>query len=56
MYDHRVLRRIFGPNRDEVAGDWRRLQNEELHVCFNRYYYNDQVKENGMGRACSMHG
>jgi len=26
-----VLRRIFGPRRDEVMGDWRRLHNEELN-------------------------
>jgi hypothetical protein len=26
-----VLRRIFGPNRDEVTGDWRKLHNEELN-------------------------
>jgi hypothetical protein len=26
-----VLRRIFGPKRDEVTGDWRKLNNEELH-------------------------
>jgi hypothetical protein len=26
-----VLRRIFGPTRDEVTGDWRELRNEELH-------------------------
>jgi hypothetical protein len=26
-----VLRRIFGPKREEVTGDWRRLHNEELH-------------------------
>jgi hypothetical protein len=26
-----VLRRIFGPRRDEVRGDWRRLHNEELN-------------------------
>jgi hypothetical protein len=25
------MRSIFGPKREEVAGDWRRLQNEELH-------------------------
>jgi hypothetical protein len=31
VFDNRVLRRIFGPKREEVAGDWRRLQNEELH-------------------------
>jgi hypothetical protein len=26
-----VLRRIFGPKRDEVTGEWRKLHNEELH-------------------------
>jgi hypothetical protein len=26
-----VLRRIFGPKRDEVIGGWRKLRNEELH-------------------------
>jgi hypothetical protein len=26
-----VLRRIFGPKREDVAGEWRRLHNEELH-------------------------
>jgi hypothetical protein len=29
--ENRVLRRIFGPKREEVAGSWRRLHNEELH-------------------------
>jgi hypothetical protein len=29
--ENRALRRIFGPKREEVAGDWRRLHNEELH-------------------------
>jgi hypothetical protein len=28
---NRVLRRIFGPKRDEVTGEWRILHNEELH-------------------------
>jgi hypothetical protein len=27
-----VLKRIFGPKRDEVTGEWRKLHNEELHV------------------------
>jgi hypothetical protein len=31
VIENRVLRRIFGPKRDEVAGDWRKLHNEELH-------------------------
>jgi len=31
VYENRELRRIFGPKREEVARDWRRLYNEELH-------------------------
>jgi hypothetical protein len=30
-FENRVLRKIFGPKREEVAGEWRRLHNEELH-------------------------
>jgi hypothetical protein len=33
-----VLRRIFGPMRDEVTGEWRRLHNEELHNLYEMYY------------------
>jgi hypothetical protein len=31
VFESRVLRRIFGPKRDAVTGEWRKLQNEELH-------------------------
>ena len=31
MFESMVLRRIFGPRRDEVTGEWRRLHNEELN-------------------------
>jgi hypothetical protein len=31
VLEKRVLRRIFGPKREEVSGGWRRLPNEELH-------------------------
>jgi hypothetical protein len=31
----RVLRRIFGPKRDEVTGGWRKLHNEELHGLYS---------------------
>ena len=31
VFENRVLRRIFGPRRDEVTGEWTRLHNEELH-------------------------
>jgi hypothetical protein len=35
MFENRVLRRIFGPKRDEVTGDWRKLHNEELHGLYS---------------------
>jgi hypothetical protein len=31
VFENRVLRRVFGPKRDEVTGEWRKLHNEELH-------------------------
>jgi hypothetical protein len=31
VFENRVLRRIFGPKRDEVTGGWRKLHNQELH-------------------------
>jgi hypothetical protein len=34
VFENRVLRRIFGPKRDEVTGEWRKLQNEELHILY----------------------
>jgi hypothetical protein len=40
VFENRVPRRIFGPKRDEVTGDWRKLHNEELHyfVLLPKYY------------------
>jgi hypothetical protein len=31
IFENRVLRRIFGPMRDDVTGSWRKLHNEEHH-------------------------
>ena len=31
VFENRVLRRIFGPKRDGVTGEWRKLRNEELN-------------------------
>jgi hypothetical protein len=31
VFENRVLRRIFGPERDEVIGGWRKLHNGDLH-------------------------
>jgi hypothetical protein len=35
VFEHRVLRRIFGPKRDEETGGWRQLHNEELHKLYS---------------------
>jgi hypothetical protein len=35
VFENRVLRRIFGPKRDEATGDWRRLRNEELNDLYS---------------------
>ena len=35
MFENRVLRRIFGPKRDEVTGEWRKLHKEELNDLYS---------------------
>jgi hypothetical protein len=35
MFENGVLRRIFGPKKDEVIGEWRKLHNEELHDLYS---------------------
>ena len=35
MFENRVLWRIFGPKRDEVTGEWRKLHNEELNDLYS---------------------
>jgi hypothetical protein len=35
VFENRVLRRIFGPKRDEVTGGWRKLHNEEHHNLYS---------------------
>jgi hypothetical protein len=35
VFEDRVLRRIFGPKRDEVTGEWRKLHNEELRDLYS---------------------
>jgi hypothetical protein len=55
-----VLRRIFGPKRDEETGGWRKLHNEELHKLYSSpsiiSFLNNQVKKNEIGGACSTNG
>ena len=35
VFENRMLRRIFGPRRDEVTGEWRKLHNEELNNLYS---------------------
>jgi hypothetical protein len=35
VFEDRVLRRVFGPKRDEVTGEWRKLHNEELNDLYS---------------------
>jgi hypothetical protein len=35
VFENRVLRRIFGPKRDEVTGEWRRLHKKELYALYS---------------------
>ena len=35
VFENRVLKRIFGPKRDEVTGEWRRLHNKELYAPYS---------------------
>jgi hypothetical protein len=35
VFENKVLRRIFGPKRDDVTGEWTKLHNEELHTLYS---------------------
>jgi hypothetical protein len=48
VFENRVLRRIFGPKRDEVTGGWRKLHNEELHNLYSSPDIIRQVKSRRM--------
>jgi len=52
-----MLRRIFGPRRDEVTGDWRKLHNEELIDLYSSpKMFRVIIEKNEMGEACSTYG
>jgi hypothetical protein len=48
VLENRVLRRIFGPKKDEVTGGWRKLHNEELNNLYSSAYIIRQVKSRRM--------
>jgi hypothetical protein len=51
VFENRVLRRIFGPKRDEVTGEWRKLHSEELHNLYSSPNIIRQMKSRRMSWA-----
>jgi hypothetical protein len=49
VFENRVLRRIFGPKRDEVTGGWRKLNNEELRDLYSSPSIIRIIKSRRMG-------
>jgi len=50
VFENRMLRRVFGPKRDEVTGEWRKLHKEELGI-FTPYtiFAGGKIEKNEMG-------
>jgi hypothetical protein len=44
VFENMVLRRMFGPRRDEVTGEWKKLHNEELHILYSSPNVIRQIK------------
>ena len=51
VFENMVLRRIFGPRRNEVTGEWRRLHNEELNEMYSSPNIVRVIKSRRMRRA-----
>jgi len=57
VFENRVLRRVFGPKRDKVTGEWRKLHNEELSNLYSLPNIVRVVKSRRMmGGACGAYG
>jgi hypothetical protein len=66
IFENSVLRRIFGPKRDEVTGGWRKLHDEDLHGLYSspnivrvikarRMKWAGYVARMGGGEGCMQH-
>jgi hypothetical protein len=48
ILENRAQRRIFGPKRDEVTGEWKKFHNEELHILYSSRNIIRQIKSRRM--------
>ena len=56
LFERGMLRTAFGPKRDEVTREWRRLHNEKVHaLCCSSNIICDKIKKNEMGGAGSTY-
>jgi hypothetical protein len=51
VFENSVLRRLFGPKRDEVTGEWRKLHNEELYDLYASLNIVRVIKSSRMRRV-----
>jgi hypothetical protein len=51
VFGNRVVRRIFGPKRDEITGEWRKLHNEELNDLYFPHNIFRVIRPRRMRRA-----
>jgi hypothetical protein len=49
MFQTKVLRRIYGPKREEVTREWRKLHKQELHNLYSSPNIIREIKSNKMG-------
>jgi hypothetical protein len=54
VFENKVLKRIFGPKRDEIIGGWIKLQNEGLQNFYFSSKLNYSEQEDEMGRVCNI--
>jgi len=55
VFENMMLRRIFGPRKDEATGEWRRLHNEELNDLYSSPRIVRVIKSRRMGWTSSAY-
>jgi hypothetical protein len=59
VFENSVLRRIFGPRREEMTGGWKNLHNEELHNLYSlssiiRMIKSRRMRQHSSGTLCFL--